>query len=207
MKVNYASCYLIIAITLLSFSFCQQQCGSANPNSDVDCTSNSKEDKQCCLVQKGTEKTCKEITGTTNKQLMTEIKKFDTALTLSIGERSFEDYKAFKEVGADRYLLRIETTDEKLYSKLHPNMDFKNRIRCLHDLKKLGYETGTGCLIGLPNQSLASLADDILFFKSLNADMVGVGPFIAHPNTPLKHYNNGDFMSGGGNYEKNLSTK
>ena len=78
MKVNYASCYLIIAITLLSFSFCQQQCGSANPNSDVDCTSNSKEDKQCCLVQKGTEKTCKEITGTTNKQLMTEIKKFDS---------------------------------------------------------------------------------------------------------------------------------
>ena len=127
-------------------------------------------------------------------EIITEIKKFDTALTLSIGERSFEDYKAFKEVGADRYLLRIETTDEKLYSKLHPNMDFKNRIRCLHDLKKLGYETGTGCLIGLPNQSLASLADDILFFKSINADMVGVGPFIAHPNTPLKNYDNGDFI-------------
>lgn len=127
-------------------------------------------------------------------EIITEIKKFDVALTLSIGERSFEDYKAFKEALADRYLLRIETTNENLYSKLHPNMDFKNRIRCLNDLKNLGYEVGTGCLVGLPNQSLESLADDILFFKNIGADMVGIGPFIPHPNTPLKNCDNGNFI-------------
>lgn len=121
------------------------------------------------------------------------IKNFDVALTLSVGERSFEDYKAFKDAGADRYLIRIETTDKNLYEKMHPSMDFNNRIRCLKDLKKLGYETGTGCLVGLPEQTIESLADDILFFKEINADMVGIGPFIAHPHTPLKDCPNGDF--------------
>lgn len=132
-----------------------------------------------------------------SKDMMCEIikgiKRLDAALTLSIGERSFEDYKAFREAGADRYLIRIETTDQGLYSKMHPNMDFDNRIRCLKDLKKLGYETGTGCLVGLPGQSIESLADDILFFKKFNADMVGIGPFIAHPDTPLKGESNGNF--------------
>ena len=114
------------------------------------------------------------------------IKKLDVALTLSVGERSFEDYKAFKDAGADRYLIRIETTDRNLYKTMHPNMDFDNRVRCLKDLKKLGFETGTGCLVGLPNQTIESLADDILFFKEINADMVGIGPFIPHPDTPLR---------------------
>ena len=122
-----------------------------------------------------------------------EIKKLDTALTLSIGERSFEDYKAFKDCGADRYLIRIETTDKNLYEKMHPNMDFDNRLRCLKDLKKLGYEVGTGCLVGLPEQTIESLADDILFFKEIGADMIGIGPFIAHPQTPLKDCENGSF--------------
>lgn len=126
-------------------------------------------------------------------EIIKEIKKLDVALTLSIGERSFEDYKAFKEAGADRYLIRIETTDRNLYEKMHPNMDFDNRVRCLRDLKKLGYETGTGCLVGLPGQTIESLADDILFFKKIGADMVGIGPFIAHPDTPLKDSKNGDF--------------
>jgi len=118
--------------------------------------------------------------------VISEIKKYDVALTLSIGERSTEEYKAFKKAGADRYLIRIETTDRKLYKKLHPNMDFDNRLRCIEDLKTLGYEVGTGCLVGLPEQSVSSLADDILFFKSINADMIGIGPFIPHPDTPLK---------------------
>jgi len=126
-------------------------------------------------------------------RIIEKIKEFDVALTLSIGERSYDDYKAFKDAGADRYLIRIETTDSNLYKKMHPNMDFDNRLRCLYDLKKLGYETGTGCLVGLPEQSLDSLADDILFFKELDADMVGIGPFIAHPHTPLKDVPNGDF--------------
>lgn len=125
--------------------------------------------------------------------IIKRIKEFDVALTLSIGERSFEDYKAFRDCGADRYLIRIETTDRALYKKMHPNMDFDNRLRCLNDLKKLGYEVGTGCLVGLPEQTVESLADDILFFKEINADMVGIGPFIAHPHTPLKDMPNGNF--------------
>ena len=121
------------------------------------------------------------------------IKTLDVALTLSIGERCFDDYKAFKDCGADRYLIRIETTDVELYKKMHPNMSFENRVRCLKDLGKLGYEVGTGCLVGLPGQTIESLANDILFFKEINADMVGIGPFIAHPHTPLKDCLNGDF--------------
>lgn len=126
-------------------------------------------------------------------KIITEIKNLDVALTLSIGERSFEDFKAFRDCGADRYLIRIETTDKNLYKFMHPRMDFENRIRCLKDLKKLGYEVGTGCLVGLPEQTIESLADDILFFKEIDADMVGIGPFIAHQNTPLKDFANGSF--------------
>ena len=122
-----------------------------------------------------------------------EIKKHDIALTLSLGERSFDDYKAFRDAGADRYLLRIETTDKMLYEKMHPYASFENRIQCLKNLKELGFETGTGCLVGLPNQSIESLSDDILFFKDIGADMIGIGPFIPHPDTPLKSEKNGDF--------------
>ena len=121
------------------------------------------------------------------------IKTLDVALTLSIGERCFDDYKSFKDCGADSYLIRIETTDKELYKKMHPHMSFENRVRCLKDLGKLGYEVGTGCLVGLPGQTIESLANDILFFKEINADMVGIGPFIAHPHTPLKDCLNGDF--------------
>ncbi len=126
-------------------------------------------------------------------EIIKEIKKLDVALTLSIGERSYEDYKAFRQAGADRYLIRIETTDKELYKRMHPNMDFDNRIRCLKDIKELGYEVGTGCLVGLPEQTIESLADDILFFKEIDADMVGIGPFIPHPQTPLKNSEQGSF--------------
>lgn len=132
-----------------------------------------------------------------NTDLMCEIiagiKKLGVALTLSIGEKTYKEYKAFKEAGADRYLIRIETTDKTLYNQMHPNMDFDNRVRCLEDLGRLGYEVGTGCLVGLPNQTIESLADDILFFKEINADMVGIGPFIPHPHTPLKDSATGSF--------------
>jgi len=126
-------------------------------------------------------------------EIIREIKKFDVALTLSIGEKTYEEFKAFKDAGADRYLLRIETTDKNLYANMHPNASYENRVRCLYDLKSLGFETGTGCLVGLPNQTIESLADDILFFKELDADMVGIGPFISHEQTPLKDAQNGDF--------------
>lgn len=126
-------------------------------------------------------------------KILKEIKKYDLAITLSIGEKTYEEYKAYKEAGADRYLLRIETTDIELYKQMHPNMSFENRVRCLRDLKKLGYEVGSGCLVGLPNQTIDSLADDILFFKEIDADMIGIGPFIPNPNTPLSEEKGGTF--------------
>jgi biotin synthase len=125
--------------------------------------------------------------------LIKKIKKYDVALTLSIGERTYDEYKVFKKAGADRYLLRIETTDKNLYNKLHPDMSFENRLQCLYNLKELGYETGTGIMTGLPEQTLESYAEDILFFKELNADMVGIGPFIPHPDTPLADGNKDNF--------------
>ncbi len=126
-------------------------------------------------------------------EIIREIKKLDVALTLSIGEKSFDEYKAYRDAGADRYLLRIETTDKKLYEKMHPNASYENRVRCLYDIKSLGFEVGTGCLVGLPEQTIDSLADDILFFKELEADMIGIGPFIPHKETPLKDAAQGDF--------------
>lgn len=127
------------------------------------------------------------------KKIILEIKKFDLAITLSIGEKTFEEYKEYKKAGADRFLIRIETTDKNLYSKLDPDMDWENRLKCIEDLRKLGYEVGTGCLVGLPEQTLESLADDILFFKKINADMIGIGPFIPNENTPLKDAQGGTF--------------
>ncbi len=117
--------------------------------------------------------------------IIREIKKYDLALTLSIGEKLREEYAAYKQAGADRYLLRIETTDKALYEKLDPGMSWDNRVRCLNDLKELGYEVGSGSLVGLPGQTLESLANDLLFFKQLPVDMAGIGPFIPHPHTPL----------------------
>lgn len=118
-------------------------------------------------------------------EIIREIKKFDCALTLSIGEKTYEEYEAYKKAGADRYLLRIETTDKELYQKMHPRASFDNRLNCLYNLKKLGYEVGTGCLVGLPNQTIEALANDILFFKEIDADMIGIGPFIPNRQTPL----------------------
>lgn len=121
-----------------------------------------------------------------------EIKKLDLAVTLSIGERSFDEYKLLKDAGADRFLLRIETTDETVYMQHDPGMSLAERCRCLQDLKGLGYEVGTGSLIGLPGQTITSLADDILFFQDIDADMVGIGPFIPNAATPLESAPAGD---------------
>ena len=125
--------------------------------------------------------------------IIRSIKELDVAVTLSMGEKTFDEYKAYREAGADRYLIRIETTDKKLYEVMHLNASFENRIRCLEDLKTLNYEVGTGCLVGLPNQTIESLANDILFFKEIDADMIGIGPFIPHAQTPLKDEKQGDF--------------
>lgn len=125
--------------------------------------------------------------------IVKELKALGVALTLSIGERPFEEYKLLKEAGADRFLLRIETTDRKLYEELDPGMSHENRINCLKNLRKLGYEVGSGCLVGLPGQTIESIADDLLFFKELDADMIGVGPFIPNEDTPLKDAEGGTF--------------
>lgn len=119
-------------------------------------------------------------------EIIKGIKALGLALTLSTGEKSQEDYAAYKEAGADRFLIRIETTDKKLYEENDPGMSWEARAQCMRDLKKLGYELGSGCLVGLPNQTTESLADDILFFKEMSCDMIGIGPFIPHPKTPLK---------------------
>ncbi len=119
------------------------------------------------------------------KPILTEIKKLDVAVTLSIGEKTFAEYAAYREAGADRYLIRIETTDKDLYHRLDPGMSWEERKQCLLNLGKLGYEVGSGIMVGLPGQTLESIADDLLFLKELNIDMAGIGPFIPHPDTPL----------------------
>ncbi len=107
------------------------------------------------------------------------------AITLSVGERTKEDYKALRAAGADRFLLRFETSDRRLFGMLKPDSDYDNRFRCLDWLKEAGFQVGSGVMAGLPGQSLESMADDILLFKKLDLDMVGIGPFIANPDTPL----------------------
>lgn len=110
----------------------------------------------------------------------------DCALTLSIGERSYESYRILREAGADRYLLRHETADEAHYRKLHPeNMTLANRKRCLQDLKTLGYQVGAGFMVGSPGQTGAQLAEDLCFLEELQPEMVGIGPFIPHHDTPF----------------------
>jgi len=109
-------------------------------------------------------------------------------ITLSVGEQSESVYHRWFEAGAHRYLLRIETTNQLLYNRIHPNdplHDFNHRMDCLHSLKKIGYQTGTGVMIGLPFQTTSDLANDLLFFQQFGIDMVGMGPYIEHSETPL----------------------
>ncbi|MCI8638486.1 MAG: [FeFe] hydrogenase H-cluster radical SAM maturase HydE [Coprococcus sp.] len=106
------------------------------------------------------------------------------ALTLSIGERTYESYQRFRLAGADRYLLRHETANEEHYRRLHPSsMSLTVRKRCLYDLKALGYQVGAGFMVGSPGQTKETLAEDLVFLKELNPEMVGIGPFIPHHDT------------------------
>ena len=111
----------------------------------------------------------------------------DCAITLSLGERSFESYRLLKESGADRYLLRHETAIKAHYEKLHPEeMSFENRINCLKNLKELGFQIGAGFMVGSPYQTEENLVNELLFLKELRPHMVGIGPFISHKDTPFK---------------------
>lgn len=108
----------------------------------------------------------------------------DCAITLSIGEKSYESYQRFREAGADRYLLRHETADEEHYGKLHPKeMSLAHRKKCLYDLRSLGYQVGAGFMVGSPGQTVDCLAEDLVFLKELRPQMVGIGPFIPHHDT------------------------
>ncbi|MBT9159862.1 MAG: (FeFe) hydrogenase maturase subunit HydE [Dehalococcoidia bacterium] len=111
--------------------------------------------------------------------------KADVAITLSVGERDYRDYQLWKEAGADRYLLKHETANPLLYSELHPGQTLKDRLKILGWLRELGYQVGTGNIVGLPGQTPKDLADDILLMKELDVEMAGISPFIPHPDTPL----------------------
>jgi biotin synthase len=128
------------------------------------------------------------------ENLLREIKKLSSGklgITLSLGEQQRDVYKRWFDAGAHRYLLRIETSNPELYRKYHPHdtlHDFQKRLNSLYTLKELGYQTGTGVMIGLPFQNTEHLADDLLFMRDFDVDMVGMGPYIEHQETPLFQY-------------------
>ena len=116
----------------------------------------------------------------------------DCAITLSLGERSFESYKRMKDAGADRYLLRHEAADGELYKKLHPaEMSLENRKNCLFQLRELGYQVGAGFMVGAPYQTTDSLIADLRFLQELKPQMIGIGPLVPHHCTPFADENGG----------------
>ncbi|MGN0542071.1 MAG: [FeFe] hydrogenase H-cluster radical SAM maturase HydE [Acutalibacteraceae bacterium] len=116
----------------------------------------------------------------------------DCAITLSVGEKPKESYKSFFDAGANRYLLRHETASEEHYRRLHPeNMSLANRKRCLFDLKEIGYQVGSGFMVGSPYQTTDNLIEDLRFLQSLKPDMIGIGPYITHEQTPFSSFANG----------------
>lgn len=117
-----------------------------------------------------------------------ELSNGELGVTLSVGEQEPEVYKRWYDAGAHRYLLRVESTNQSLYNKIHPNdskHDFNHRLDCLKSLQEIGYQTGTGVMIGLPFQTMDDLAGDLLYMKEFNIDMCGMGPYIEHADTPL----------------------
>ncbi|MFA4839631.1 MAG: [FeFe] hydrogenase H-cluster radical SAM maturase HydE [Candidatus Neomarinimicrobiota bacterium] len=128
-------------------------------------------------------------------ELVAEIKsKYSVAITLSLGERSFETYKLWRDAGADRYLLRIETFNRKVYENARKGHLWNDRLKCVQMLRELDFETGSGFMVGLPGETIDSLADSILDLTKLNLDMIGIGPFVSHPETPFKKESNGDVL-------------
>lgn len=121
--------------------------------------------------------------------LLVEIKRrWPLGITLSLGEQTEDVYREWFEAGAHRYLLRIESSTKELYEKIHPGdavHSYETRVQALRDLRKCGYQVGTGVMIGLPFQTAANLADDLLFFKEMDIDMCGMGPYLEHSETPL----------------------
>lgn len=120
------------------------------------------------------------------ERVLRRIAPLNLGVTLSLGEQKEEVYRRWKDAGASRYLLRIETSNPKLYHTLHPaDHNWERRVECLRALRRLGYQVGTGVMSALPGQSVEDLARDILFFGELDVDMIGMGPYIPHPDTPM----------------------
>lgn len=117
---------------------------------------------------------------------------YGMAVTLSLGERTEDECRLWKDAGADRYLLKIETANRKLYQSLHPEMSFEKRVECSRTVRKLGYQNGSGFLIGLKGQTIQTVAEDLSFMQKEEFDMIGVGLFIPHANTPLGKEEVGD---------------
>jgi biotin synthase len=144
------------------------------------------------VIQSG--ENCSEINSDRIENLIKKIKintNSDFRITLSLGEQSEETYNKWFDAGAQRYLLRIETSSKELYYKIHPlnhQHNYEKRLDCLYILKKIGYQVGTGVMIGLPFQTNENLADDLLFIKNKNIVMVGMGPYLEHEDTPLYTY-------------------
>ena len=127
------------------------------------------------------------------EEIITGIKKeLDVAITLSIGERDFNEYKKWKDAGADRYLLKHETVNPQLYSVYHEGDELEDRIEHIKYLKSIGFQVGSGNIIGLPQQTIEDIADDILLLKELDVDMCSISPFVSSLNTPYKKEKNGD---------------
>jgi biotin synthase len=124
----------------------------------------------------------------TMADIVHRVKRLGVAVTLSIGEREPWEYALFRDAGADRYLLKQETFNRELFVRLHPDDDFDTRLSCQKVLKELGYQVGSGNMVGLPYQTVETLAQDIKKFQEWDFDMVGIGPFIPHPDTPLGAY-------------------
>lgn len=126
-------------------------------------------------------------------KMVERLTNYGLTITLSLGELSFDELKTLKNAGAKRYLLKFETADEKLYQSLHEGYTLKDRLNCLENIKKLGYETGSGFLVGLPNQTQDTLVKDLRLLKDFECDMAGIGVFIPHNQTPLKNHPSGSF--------------
>ena len=140
------------------------------------------------MVIQGGERTDRKFIGKITSLLVEIKRRWPLGITLSLGEQTEDVYREWFEAGAHRYLLRIESSTKELYEKIHPVdavHSYETRVQALRDLRKCGYQVGTGVMIGLPFQTAANLADDLLFFKEMDIDMCGMGPYLEHSETPL----------------------
>lgn len=161
------------------------------------CKKIEKFNQSTVVLQSGEDKYyTKEKIGNLIKKIKKETQ---LAITLSVGERNLETYKYWKDCGMDRYLIRFETSNAEIYKKIHYESEYKTRLECIENLKKIGVQTGSGFMIGIPETTLEDIAEDIIFCRNLDLDMIGVGPFIPHHDTKMGCYEidyDIDFFSG-----------